>query len=518
VTTAGSDTHDRATLAADAREFAATLEDAHPDPYAGHGGRVAFHRRLEELITGIPGDGESCSRFARRLRGFAARVRDGHTQVGVPDDEEDDVDGRLPLDCRVVGDALYVEAVYDDAHTGLLGGRLRAVDGVPVPDLRERVARTQSSDNQYGDRKRLCDALGPDPASLSALVDGDATSPTVTVETSAGERADRELSLLARDSPVSTLHTAIDHPETNGEPAYRFRDGDAALLTIPDCQTHREPLEAARAMYDDGPDLYDLRETYRQVVGEPVPEDDDAVLAGIPAATEIFAALAEAMAERGTETLVVDVRGNGGGSSLAAYALTYVLHGRDGIAAAAGDQYSVSKDSALYRENYGEDGPLDGGDNPAGFDFDAYFTPTEEKGAYVLEELTGLSETFAAEVERRGDAGVYCPENVVVVTDAETFSAGLEPAVLLSKLGAQVVGVPSAQAANGPRDVLQGELSNTGLGFRVSYRHHVFQPGEDGTVFAPDVALTPERFEEYDRASDAGVRLALDAVTGTSGL
>jgi len=238
------------------------------------------------------------------------------------------------------------------------------------------------------------------------------------------------------------------------------------------------------------------------------------VLAGIPAATEIFVALAEEMASRDTETLVVDTRGNGGGSSVAAYALTYVLHGREGVATAAGDQYSVSKDSALYRENYGDDGPVADTENAAGFDFDSYFTATGEKGASVLEELTELSETFARELARGDDAGRYCPENVVVVTDAETFSAGVEPGILLSKLGAQVIGVPSAQSANGPRDVLLSDLPETGLEFRVSYRHHVFQPGQDGTVFETDVELTPERFEAYGRTSDAGVRLALDAAAG----
>jgi hypothetical protein len=264
--------------------------------------------------------------------------------------------------------------VYDDAHTDLLGGRLLAVEDVPVPALRERVARTESSDNAYGDRKSLCDALGPDPASLDALV-GDATTPTVTVETTDGEHQERTLARTDAADPVATLDAALDHPETSCEPAYRFLD-DAALLRIPDCQTHREPLEAALAMYEEVPDLYDLRETYRRTAGEPVPEDDAAVLAGIPAATEIFVALAEEMASRDTETLVVDTRGNGGGSSVAAYALTYVLHGREGVATAAGDQYSVSKDSALYRENYGDDGPVADTENAAGFDFDSYFTAT----------------------------------------------------------------------------------------------------------------------------------------------
>jgi hypothetical protein len=501
-------TYGRDALVEDARTLAATLEDTHPDPYTGHGGRVAFHRHLEELVREVE-DGESVATFHRRVQRFTARVRDGHTQVVAPDGRS--TDDRLPLDFRVVGDALYVDAVYEDEYSDLLGGRLRAVEGVGVPELRERQALVESSDNEYGDRYRLCDALGPSPGSLASLLDGDTTMPTVTVETTAGDHVERALDLTGADDPVATLAARLDHPETSDEPAYRLLDGgDIALLAIPDCQSHREVLEFAVRVGGEVAEFYDLRETHRRLVGEPVPEDDDEALAALPAATEVFVELAEEMEAAKTETLVVDVRGNTGGSSLAAYALTYVLHGLDGVTAAAGDQYSVSKLSELARRQRDDVDHVEETDNSAGFDFEWYFKPDEESGAATLDNLAETSETFADEVESGDDAGYYCPENVAVVTDAETFSAGLEPAVLLSKLGADVVGVPSAQSANGPRDVLVDELPNTGLTVRVSYRQQVFQPGEDGDVFEPDAELTPDRFESLGRPSDAGVLLALE--------
>lgn len=509
----------RDALAADACAFAETLEDAHPDPYTGHGGRVEFHRRLEELLRELPERGESEAAFARRLQRFAARVRDGHTKVVVPEGAAADVDGRLPLDFRVVGDALYVEAVYEHAHEDLLGGRLQSVDGVSLPELRERMALTESSDNVYGDRYSLCGALGPDPGTLAVLLGDGATEHAFTVECPDGQRVERVLEPTRAENPIATLDRTVAHPDTSGEPAYTMlEDGDAALLTIPDCQTHREPLEAAFSMYDDVPDVYDHRETYRQVVGEPVPEDNDDVVAGIPAATEVFASLAEAMAAAETETLVVDTRGNNGGSSLTAYLLAYVLYGSDGVGEAAIDQYSVSKDSRAYRRQYGDDGPVASSRNPAGFDFESYFRRDSESAAAILDELTAYSETAAAAVEDGEYDGYYAPENVVVVTDAGTFSAGLEPAILLSKLGATVAGVPSAQAANGPRDVLVDDLPNTGLEVRISYRHHVFQPCEDGTVFEPDLPLTAEAFEARGRANDASIALALDAAADGSAL
>jgi hypothetical protein len=513
---AGEQHHDETALAADAREFAATLEETHPDPYDGHGGRVPFHRHLETLVREIPDGGESATAFARRLQSFAARVRDGHTKVEGPASGAESLDDRLPLAFRVVGDALYVEAAYGDAHADLVGGRLCDVAGVSVPELRERMARTQSSDNEYGDRYRLTDALGPNPANLRPIVD--TPTPTVTVETPAGDRVTRMLSLTDAEEPVERLTQSLEHPDSNGEPAYRLLDdGQAALLAIPDCVSHREPIEAAAAMYESLPDIYDPEDIYRQVVGDSVPDNREDVIAGIPAATDVFASLVEAMADAGTETLVIDTRGNSGGSSIPAYLLTYVLHGRDGVAEAAADQYSVGKDSALYREHYGDAGQLRDTENPAGFDFHSYERYRDGGESDVLTELAEMSDTIADELASNAHEAYYCPEDVVVVTDAETFSAGVEPGILLEKLGASVVGVPSAQAANGPRDVLSSELPETGLQYRVSYRHHVFQPGVDGTVFRPDVELTPERFERYGRAADAEVALAFDHSDGKKG-
>jgi hypothetical protein len=504
-----SQTVDAPALAADAREFAERLAETHPDPYDGHGGRVAYHRRLAELVRDIPDGGESRAAFARRLQSFAARVRDGHTSVELPEDATETVAGRLPVSWRVVGDALYADAVHDDDHADLLGGRLRAVEGVAVSDLRERVARTQSSDNAFGDRVALADALGPNPGDLAPLVD--TTAPTVRVETASGDRVERTLDPQSPTDPVDTLDRAVDHPDTGGEPAYRFLDGgDTALLALPDCHSHREVVAFGREVGGAASDLYDLEDTYRRVVGDPVPDDPADALAALPAATEVFLHLADEMADASTSTLVVDTRGNGGGSSLAAYALTYALYGRSGVQTAVADQYSVSKHSPLARDQYGDTDRLEPTDDPAGFDFSEYFRDTTARGESVLDELATMSDIFADALDRDA-GGRYEPDDVVVVTNAETFSAGVEPGVLLSKLGATVVGVPSAQAANGPRDVLYDTLPETGLGFRVSYRHHVFQPGRDGTVFEPDTELLPGDFESMGRPADAGVLVALDA-------
>jgi hypothetical protein len=497
-------------LVEDVWTLAETLRDTHPDPYTGHGGRVQFHRRLEELTQSIPKDGESIERFHRRVQRFAARTQDGHTKVVAPDTFDKDVDGRFPFGFRVVGTALYIDTVYDETDTDVLGGRLVAVEDIPVADLWERQATLESADNVYGDLVGLASTLEGESIDIENLLDTSTRTPTLTIEMPAGRTEEQTIEPIEAYEPVETLDTAIGLPETSGEPAYRFLDDDrsTALLVLPDCHSHREVHEIAAFIGGDVEDHYGTRDAYRRLVGEPVPENSNDVLAGLPAATKILTNLVEEMADAGTETLVVDTRDNNGGSSLIAKLLVYILHGYDGVAETVSDSFSISKVSELYREQRSDSGSINETANATGFDFSSYFEDIED-GREELTELTEMSPTFAAEVESGEFAGYYCPETTVVVTSAETFSAGVEPGILLSKLGAAVVGVPSMQAPNGPRDILFDELPNTGLEVRISYRHHEFLPDESGDAFEPDIELTPARFEAFDRSADAGVRLAL---------
>ena len=119
------ETYARSELVADVRHLAEQLETAHPDPYDGHGGRVDFHRRVEEAVRAIPDAGEPLHEFYPRVAELVAGVRDGHTDISPPDDSA--IDGELPLGLRVVGDELYVDEVYADAHAELLGGRVVSV-------------------------------------------------------------------------------------------------------------------------------------------------------------------------------------------------------------------------------------------------------------------------------------------------------------------------------------------------------------------------------------------------------
>jgi hypothetical protein len=505
--------YSREELADDARFLAQTLADSHPSPFTGHRNRVAYYRTLEELVREIPEEGESLESFYYRVQSFAAALRDGHTTVLAPASLDSDSEERLPLGFRVVGDQLYVSEVYsEDAE--LLGGRLLSVGDIEVPELRRRHSRLESADNRYGDLNYLGRTLASDQERLQQLLDSSTIEPSATVDCPDGTARTVTLEPVAAETPVATLEQAVDQPSTAGEPAYTFLDEDTVLLTLPDCASHREVHEVAAAPGGPAEDIYDTEETYRRLVGDPVPEGHDEQVADLPSATERLTTLVTEMADAETETLVVDTRHNTGGMSLLPYLLIYVLYGWDGIATAAENQYDAARVSPLSQDQLGEFGHDADSDGATGYDFSTYFAGTDQRVEEIRTQLSQLSPTFSAEVESGEHEARYCPDSVVVVTGPETFSAGMEIPMLLSHLGADIVGVPSSQSPNGPRDTVLAELPNTGLEVRLSNRYHVFQPAEDGAVLEPDVLLTPERFDLLDRRADASLELAVSYARG----
>ena len=65
--TGQTQTVDRCSLIEDIRQLSGILESSHPDPYIRGGGKIAYHRRLQELILSIPEEGMTIKAFQNRL-------------------------------------------------------------------------------------------------------------------------------------------------------------------------------------------------------------------------------------------------------------------------------------------------------------------------------------------------------------------------------------------------------------------------------------------------------------------
>jgi len=502
-------THDEAV--ADLRAFVDAVESTHPAPFARAGGRFGYYRRAQSIIDDLPGDGCTERTLREAVAGLASNVADYHTFVVHPE-----ADGALPVSFGIVAGAIRVRAGDEDRRE-LVGARLRAVDGTSVADLVDRQGRLRGSETPHGDLGNLLRSLR-EWRSLPLLLDREGSPDRVPFEFELPEGTTRTETLgLTADGEPRSGPSSLDRPTSGGWPTYRFLPGrDAAWLRVPSMTDYREHYELFRDVFEeldalDGASLERARSLYSAHTGEPAPDDIDEAIDGIPSALSVFRDLASEMATAGTETLVVDVRGNEGGNRLLADLLAYVLYGWEGVATAR-DRPNAVRYSERFVAERGT-GPFDHASE--GRDWDL------RPGEYVVgggeppvEELQrGLGSLPAFDRLESPDwqaAARYTPPEIVVVADARTVSAGFSLLAALRRLDAAVVGTAPIQAPTYFGDLVGFTLPNSGIEAKTATTRIETLPDGPDEVLEPDRTLTAEDLQRYDHDRDAAVLLALD--------
>ncbi len=506
----------RAEMAEDLSCLVQYLTTAHPDPYRGWGGPVAFYRAVADIEVRLPAQA-SRPAFLQLLRPLVAGLRDGHTTIG-PRLVAEPIADRLWMDWGIVENTLYVAAVYADAHVRLLGSRLRAVAGRPLDMLVDRLQQLVGCDNPtdalrrlvraFQDRELLAEVVGREPASSIAITverpDGRLeTVPVIWSDTVPGPAVE----------PASSVRLPPLGPSQLG---WGFLDDAKAVacLRIGPLMRYREAGEGWRHTGFRRA----LSEWYQEVYGiePPDPTALDAFLATRPAASEVFRDLMEAMRAAGTRRVIVDVSACPGGNSALAAILGWFLFGEEALLA-IDEGYQIPRYSDLYVANYSrvpEPAALAHG----GYDFrdeQAWRdrrTPSVSAARREWQDWTATMPSFHRAVSDAPNGSWTRPE-VAVVTSANTYSAGFDVALTLRKLGAVHVGVPSAQSPNCFIDALRYTLPHSGLSGTISFKESRALPNAvlpDG-VLPPQVPLTYAQLRAFGFDPAAGVRLAMTA-------
>jgi hypothetical protein len=336
--------------------------------------------------------------------------------------------------------------------------------------------------------------------------------------------SDDDTATRRESGPAAELESTLSFPTGNG-PRYEFyHDGDAAVFVPGNLSDYRESLEAK---YSAAPEAAGqlAQRAYARHAGDDPPDETTAAIARLPSMTETVERLTTEMAEFGTETLVVDLRDNPGGDSQFVFHLAYALGGWDAVARTTEQVRLLRRRTEPYQQRYGVGGDSADGDgedagsggdglsSPESYDFTAFFRGEEASDGldpvqFVRQRLA-RSETATAFTERVDDAGIYCPDRLVVAVSAETMSSAFAGVAQLTSLDATVVGVPSGQAPVSFGEPVDLPLPNTGLDVRLSGSMYHWLEDADDDVLEPDCVLTPERFEQHDTAADATLRLAL---------
>lgn len=519
----------------DIRTLSEVLESAHPDPYLVGGGKVAYHRRLQQLIRGIPESGMSTIELHARLQPFIANLGDGHTSLPFDTSTRNRADpGGIPLYFEVVDQRLWVAAVTSGDQLDLIGTTLEAVEAVPFAELVQRESLQRGHDNVHHAISSL--------AGFGALYFAESLRRLVP------EREDSEQIIVRLRRPSGILEdhllrpghdvaypllrpkSRVDFPKVEGSFAYHFLDEarDVAFLRIDNMTTYREMFEYSRAVGSSGWESW-ARRVVERLRGETAPSDLGELIAAIPSATETFSSLFGAMQETGSKTLIVDLSQNYGGNDLMVQIFLYFLVGFDETVALAEQTAAIRKLSPLLATSsrsgldlaeieYSDSVPLALEDYDFSADF--HFMPEATLDRAVRERFLRMfaqMPSFYALFRTRHQEAAYRPERIVVLCSNATQSSGFDLMTNLYRLGALIVGVPSSQAGNGFGDIRRFELTHSKLVGYVSTKYFFAFPDQPATGFTlePHHTLTYPKLASYDFDNNAILLLALEVLDPT---
>jgi hypothetical protein len=478
----------------------------------------------------MPDDGLTRSEFHAALLPFIARLGDGHTILMPHESERDDGNPRgVPLYFEVVEKRLYIDAVVREELLPLIGATLESIEGVSFAELVARESLRQGHDNEL----HALSALARKGAlyfgdSLRHLVPEwqDHSKISLTLRDATGNL--RSVDVLPAENVQYPLHRRASRIEAANDGewfGYRFLDPnrEAAYLWIHNMTTYREMFELSRSLGSQGHERW-ARRVYELVAGRDAPDNMDAVIDGIPPATDVFRSLCREMKASKSRALIIDLRRNFGGNDLMVPILLYFLVGFDQAVTVIGETSAIQKMSPLFDQSteagidltevpYANRVPLVLADYD--FSLDARFMEGERLHDAVSASLTRMfrqTPTFLAVFEDRQDEGCYLPERILVLSGNATQSSGFDLMTNLYRLGAEIVGVPSSQAGNSFGNVRHFMLPNSKLEGYVATKYFVQFPDEAATGFAlqPHHTLTYRRLAELDFDPNATLLLALE--------
>ena len=511
----------RDALIQDIRQLSDILEDSHPDPYAAGGGRIAYHRRLHELLNAIPEAGLTKDQFIALLRPFVAAVGDQHTSIYTDYAVDASAPGGLPFVFRVVENSLYVYVPFLRRDQEYFGSRLVSVEGVSVDELMRRLSQLEGVENEYFALRQFCQTNLQFAPYLKELVPEWKDRQRVTFEL---QRPTGEIEQLTRKLPI--VLTALRPPQSRITLATPGASG--FLCDFIDPTSRGKATAYLRVDHMQG-----YREAHEMSVAEGWGNYSKEQLATFSSATEAFRDFVREMKERNTKTLLIDLRKNGGGNYIMGPILVYLLKGKEAVTAtrkriAESGGGHGKRYSQLYFEthpkitlegiNSGRAFPLRVGD----IDFASIFADLAlEQGADGQwaenpERLKHFktAETFFREYQTGEHSGLYCPRNILVLMTPWTSSSGLDMALALYRCGAKLLGTPSAQAPNSTGNLLEWELKHTGIKGEVASSFDIAfgNDPEKGRVLPVHYPLSYEKLKEYGFDPNTEMYYAMEIV------
>ena len=508
-------------LIEEVRQLTNIIESSHPDPYSRGGGRIAFHRRLHVLLNNIPEEGMTKDEFIRLLRPFFAAIGDQHTSIYSAYSINRDAPGGVPFIFSVVEQSLYVAIPFSKTDQKYFGSILVSVEGIPIDELIKRFRRSEGVENDYFALRQLGRLNLLAEPYLKELIPEWKDTGTLTFEL---KRPSGEVEKITKINPIK-----IERPLKIAESAVKLpTPGDSGFLCdfiVPDVLKQEIAYLAVRNMLN-------YREAHEMSVAEGTKNYSDEELAGFSSATEEFRSFVRQMKKKGTQTLIIDLRYNGGGNYVMAPILIYFLYGKNTLTSipkiiansggGSGKRYSelyfkTHPKITLEDINEGRSVPLIVGDIDFSKAFEDVTEPWEDTDKLTenpkrIEMFQKKVPTFYAEYQSEKYSGYYLPKNVLVLINPWTSSSGLDLTLYLYRSGATLIGTPSGQAPNSWGNLLEWKLHHSGIKGEVSSSFDIaFGDDPQKGIFLPvHHLLTYEKLKSYNFDTNAEFLFALE--------
>ncbi|MBT7094294.1 MAG: hypothetical protein HN936_13695, partial [Bacteroidetes bacterium] len=490
--------YSKSELIEDTRQYVQLLETVHPDPYINGGGKIAFHRRFHQLISSIPEAGMDLLDYGWKLQEFTGTMLDSHTTVFVPVNYNNKTPGGIPIYFNSIEDKLYVYGVADSAHLPLTGSVLLSIEGIPVERIyRDYGALTGKENNRYNVLAGIPGHLWH-KSWIEYLIPEWEDDGSILIELLKSDGRIEELDLPIPKEisyPLYSTQTSVPMPSTEQcDFTYTFTEEDkqTALLVINSMVGYREAFEIWRTSGRTQL-IKNNSQAFTRATGEPVPDEIDQIIQGIPAATEVFISMLQEMKSAGTKNLIIDLRRNSGGASTMADILTYLIYGNEAvITAKSGIPNEVKKLSDYYFElhskesieNFNESRVFPLQDEDYVFTEDRYGWNTDLEP--LFDEIARNSwnsrieqmPTFQNVYESGKYDGFYCPEHVAVVSSNKTFSSGFTLMQRIKQCGGLIIGRPSGQEQAAFGSIQEYTLKNSGIKGYISHKRFGMYPHE----------------------------------------
>lgn len=505
----------------DIRHLMNLIQDVHPDPYSGFGGRVPFLLEAQRIMNSIPDEGLTSQDLYNLLRPFFGKMEDGHSHIYNPGQQTGRTENLyLPVYFSVANDAVFISQAHK-SYRDLIGYRLIEVNGKSLTELREAVRNFIPAENIFAASRWLIRLL-VSSRTIGLLIPDLKAEVHLLLLKPTGKEIRRSLPLsMSRNvwGSKDWISEWWDELPVNDMPFYShfWKNRNTAYFRIKTVMA-REAFEIMRANKRSDLDSR-LESFYKNTLKKSKPGSLDDAIAGVPSLTETVSLLLNEMKRLRMKYLIIDLRSNDGGWSAIAKPMFYMLFG-DKFFSEDPVQFAT-RISEQYLELFQLDlkslSRNDNTDYKLG-DLRTELLSTKKTGQERREEyVSDLRQdnlSFLSFIENLDGIPLYTPE-IYVITDPGTFSAAFDMMFHLWRMGAKIVGIPPSQSPRTFVDPSPFELPNTKLAVSISRTSVIYKGApEVNRVFQIDHPMNWSDFHRYNFDRHSEVLYVLDLIQG----